>query len=264
VTQYYNNGVSNYDGLTFQYRHTSRFGLTTQFHYTWSHALGTVGWYNPYSIGAGYGSLNFDNRHQFAGDLVWAQPHRFENKFVNAITQGWIAGLKVYAYSGAPFSVTDSKIPSQVNSAGGVVTPLADLLVPTAISASCGGVAATQSACLAKSDFATYKASSGVGTAIQSDWGNIAPDSFRGPGYFDIDTQLTRDFRMKEKYVLTLGMQGYNILNHVNFALPSGSISSGSFGLITGTVGPPTSIYGSFQGASVSGRVVELTGRFTF
>jgi hypothetical protein len=264
VTQYYNNGVSNYDGLTFQYRHTSRFGLTTQFHYTWSHALGTVGWYNPYSVAAGYGSLNFDNRHQFSGDLMWTQPHRFENKVVNAITMGWVAGLKVYAYSGAPFSVTDSKIPSQVNSAGGVVTPLADLLVSSAIGASCGGVAATQAACLAKTDFATYKSSSGVGTAIQSDWGNIAPDSFRGPGYFDIDTQLTRDFRMKEKYVLTLGMQGYNILNHVNFALPSGSISSGSFGLITGTVGPPTSIYGSFQGASVSGRVVELTGRFTF
>ena len=59
-------------------------------------------------------------------------------------------------------------------------------------------------------------------------------------------------------------MQFYNILNHANFANPSGSLSSGSFGRITSVVGPPTSIYGSFQGASVSGRVLVLTGRITF
>jgi hypothetical protein len=53
------------------------------------------------------------------------------------------------------------------------------------------------------------------------------------------------------------------VLNHPNFANPSGTLS-GSLGLISATVGPPTSIYGSFQGASVSGRVAVVTGRFTF
>ena len=42
-------------------------------------------------------------------------------------------GGKLYVYSGAPFSVTDSKIPAQVNSAGGVITPLADLIAPSAV-----------------------------------------------------------------------------------------------------------------------------------
>jgi hypothetical protein len=64
--------------------------------------------------------------------------------------------------------------------------------------------------------------------------------------------------------VLTLGMQTYNVLNHANFANPSGSLSSSSFGLITTTLGPPTSIYGTGQGAAVSGRLAVLTGRFTF
>lgn len=263
VTQYYNNGVSNYDGLTIQYRHTFSYGLTGQIHYTWSHALGTVGWYNPTTIATGYGSLNFDNRHQVAGDLLWTQPHRFENRAANALAQGWTAGVKMYLYSGAPFSVTDSKIPSQVNSAGGVITPLSDLLVPNAVNANCGKVA-INGPCLLKTDFATYSTTSGVATAVQADWGNIAPDSFRGPGYFDIDMQLTRDFRIKEKMTFTLGFQAYNVFNHANFANPSGSISSGSFGEITATVGPPTSIYGSFQGASVSGRVGVVSGRFTF
>jgi hypothetical protein len=59
-------------------------------------------------------------------------------------------------------------------------------------------------------------------------------------------------------------MQAYNIMNHPNFANPSGSYTSGSFGTITSTLGPPTSIYGTSQGASVSGRLVVLTGNFTF
>jgi len=263
VTQYFNNGVSNYDGLTVQYRHTFSYGLTSQIHYTWSHALGTVGWYNPFNVGTGYGSLNFDNRHQLAGDLLWVQPHKFENKFINTLAQGWNVGMKLYLYSGSPFTPTDSKIPSQVNSAGGVVTPIADLLVASAVNANCGK-AAINASCLPKTDFATWASNSGTPTAIQTDWGNIAPDSFRGPGYFDIDTQISRNFPIKEKYTFNLGAQFYNILNHPNFANPSGTLSSGSFGQITATVGPPTSVYGSFQGASVSGRVVVVGGRFTF
>ena len=208
VTQYLTNGVSNYDGLTIQYRHTFTYGLTGQLHYTWSHALGTVGYFNPLNVATGYGSLNFDNRHQMAGDLLWTQPHKFENKMVNTLAQGWTVGVNLYLYSGAPFNPTDSKIPAQVNSAGGVLTPIADLLVSSAVNANCGKVA-VNAPCLPKTDFAIYATSSKVGTAIQTDWGNIAPDSFRGPGYFDIDTRISRDFRIKEKMTFNLGAQFY-------------------------------------------------------
>jgi hypothetical protein len=263
VTQYYNTGVSNYNSLTVQYRHTFSYGLTGQLHYTWSHTLGTVGYENPFSITSGYGSLGFDNRHQVAGDLVWTQPHKFENRIANDLAKGWIVSTKVYLYSGAPFSVTDSKIPAQINSAGGILTPLADLLVPAELHANCGK-AAVNASCLVKSDFATYNSTSGVSAPIQTDWGNISANSFRGPGYFDIDAQISRDFAIKEKMVLNLGVQAYNVLNHANFANPSGSLSSSSFGLITNTLGPPTSIYGTGQGSSVSGRLMVLSGRFTF
>jgi hypothetical protein len=59
-------------------------------------------------------------------------------------------------------------------------------------------------------------------------------------------------------------MQAYNVLNHPNFANPSGTLSSGAFGEITSTLGPPTSIYGTGQGASVSGRLMIFTGTFSF
>jgi hypothetical protein len=262
VTQYYNDGISNYNSLTLQYRHQFSYGLSAQFHYTWSHALGTIAYENPFNLSNSYGSLNFDNRHQVAGDLLWSQPFKADNKAVNGLIKGWTLGLKMYIYSGAPFSVTDSKIATSVNSSG-VLTPLADLVVSSAFGMHCNSSNSIGTPCLPKTDFATYPGS-GIASPTQTDWGNIAPDSFRGPGYFDIDTTLQRSFAIREKFKFVFGMQGYNVLNHPNFANPSGSITSGAFGTITGTLGPPTSIYGSFQGASVSGRVLVLTGTFTF
>jgi Carboxypeptidase regulatory-like domain len=262
VTQYYNNGISNYNALTIQFRHVFSYGLTAQFHYTWSHDLGTIAYENPFNLSNSYGSLGFDNRHQVAGDLLWNQPFKASNKVVNALIKGWAVGMKMYIYSGAPFSVTDSKIATDVNSTG-VLTPLADLVVPSAFNTSCNKSNAVGQPCLPKTDFATYPGS-GISAPIQTDWGNIAPNSFRGPGYFDMDGTLQRAFAIKEKFKFTLGMQAYNVLNHPNFANPSGTYTSGAFGTITSTLGPPTSIYGTGQGASVSGRLAVLTATFAF
>ncbi|MGO9256617.1 MAG: carboxypeptidase regulatory-like domain-containing protein [Bryobacteraceae bacterium] len=262
VTQYYNNGISNYNSLTLQFRHMFSYGLSAQIHYTWSHDLGTIAYENPFNLSNSYGSLGFDNRHQAAADVLWNQPFKSSNKAVNALISGWTVGLKTYIYSGAPFSVTDSKIATDVN-ASGVLTPLADLVVPSAFGTHCNGGNAIGTPCLAKSDFATYP-SSGISSPIQTDWGNIAPNSFRGPGYFDLDATLQRSFTIREKVKFVFGMQAYNVLNHPNFANPSGSVTSGAFGEITSTLGPPTSIYGTSQGASVSGRLAIVTGTFTF
>jgi len=263
VTQYYNNGISNYDALTLQLKHTFSYGITGQIHYTWSHALGTIGYENPLNLNGSYGSLGFDNRHQTAADIVWTQPKKFSNAALNTALSEITIGAKMYLYSGAPFSVTDSKIPAQINSAGGILTPLADLLNPSAIGNNCGA-AAVNAPCLSKTSFATYSSTSGVASPVQTDWGNIAPNSFRGPSYFDIDLQISKNIKFKERMALNIGIQAYNLFNHANFANPSGALSSGAFGTITSTLGPPTSIYGTGQGSSVSGRLMVLSGRFTF
>ncbi len=262
VTQYYNNGISNYNALTLQYRHAFQYGLTTQFHYTYSHALGTIAYENPFNLNGSYGNLGFDNRHQVSGDLLWNQPFKASNRAVNGLIAGWTVGLKMYIYSAAPFSVSDSKIATSVN-ASGVLTPLADLVAPSAFGTHCNSSNSIGQACMPFTDFATYPGS-GVAAPLQTDWGNVSPNSFRGPGYFDTDVTVQRTFAIKERYKFVFGAQAYNILNHPNFANPSGSLTSNSFGQITSTLGPPTSIYGTGQGASVSGRLVVLTGTFSF
>jgi hypothetical protein len=87
---------------------------------------------------------------------------------------------------------------------------------------------------------------------------------FRGTGYFDTDMQVTKNIPIRERVKFGFGVQMYNLFNHPNFANPSGSVTSSALGTISSTVVPPTSIYGSFQSGTVSGRVIVVAGKLTF
>lgn len=69
-------------------------------------------------------------------------------------------------------------------------------------------------------------------------YGNGGHNSLRGPGYFDIDVALTREFHLIEKLTLQARGEAFNVLNHPNFGLPSGNLSSGAFGQITTALDP--------------------------
>ncbi len=259
VTIGYNDGYQNYDALSVQLRHTFHYGLQGQAGYTWSHDLGVLtngtsnSLYNPFNLAANYGSLPIDRRQAFTADLVYTEPFKSSNRFLNGALGGWNLGAKFFAYTGRPFTVTDSRIPSRLSPTTGN-TFMADVVVPSATSVSCGA-AAVNTPCLTQSDFASY--------TTQTDFGNVSPDSFRGPGYFDIDMQILKGFAIRERLNLQVGAQFYNMLNHFNPANPGGSYTSG-LGLISSAVTQPTSIYGSDQGAFMSGRVIVLTGKLTF
>jgi hypothetical protein len=266
VSQILTAGYSNYDALTVQLRHSLKYGFQGQVGYTWSHALqdGTV--YNPYNLGFGYGNASFDARQTWVSDLIWTEPHKFSNSILQTALGGWTLGMKLYFYTGFPFSGSDSKISAQINSGGGIGSLLPEVIDPN-IKQNCTTVVGTSTPpCYTPSQFETYNASSGVNTPIQTGFGETGPNTFRGPHYFDIDTQLTKKFFIKEKYAFEFGAQAYNTLNHTNFANPSASVTAGSTMGTTGSnVGPTTSPYGSFQGAAlVSARILVVTAKFSF
>ena len=267
VTQVLNAAYSNYDAMSVQIRHSMKWGFQGQVGWTWSHALGVSSVYNPYNLNFGYGNQGFDVRHAIVSDLIWTEPHRFANGIVNTLLGGWNFGMKIYAFTGTPFSSSDSKISAQINSGGGTSqTFLASVIDPN-IKPVCTAVHGTSDTpCYTPNQFMTYNSTSGVATPIQSDFGITGPGVFRGPGYFDIDTQLSKKFFLKERYALELGGQIYNTLNHPNFSNPSASVTAGTaMGTTSGLVGPPTSPYGSGQGASlVGGRIIVVTAKFSF
>jgi hypothetical protein len=101
-------------------------------------------------------------------------------------------------------------------------------------------------------------------SGTQTGWGNTKRNAFRGPSYFDWDMTVTKAFKLTERMQLTLGMNFYNIFNHANFGNPDGDLSSPTFGQILSTVTPASSPYGNFQGAAVSGRVIQTVAKFNF
>ena len=264
VNQVLTSGYSNYDALSLQLRHAFSHGFTGQFGWTWSHDLGINAIANPYNLGLGYAPLSIDVRHAFTGDLVWTEPHRFQNKLLNGILGGWMIADKFFLYTGRPFSVTDSKIPAQINSGGGIGTIYATVIDPN-IARNCTYVTGSPgSPCYSQKQFETNASTSGIGTPVQADFGQTTPDMFRGPGYFDIDQSITKKFPIRERMNLEFGAQLYNLFNHPNFRNPSGSLTASSLGIISSDYSPPTSIYGSGQGAAVSGRVVVVMAKFSF
>jgi hypothetical protein len=258
VTQVMLHGFSNYNGLSVQLRHAYSHGFVGQLGYTWSHGLSLGSVIDPKNLSYGYSNTGLDNRHQMTADLVWNMP-KLKNNVLEKVVGGWNIGTKVFAYSGRPFSVTNSQLPGQIYANfGGTI--YADLLDSSAIYKNCPRNSVNV-ACLTQSQFVVATTSN---PGLQTNYGNTPPNDFYGPGYFDIDAQVTKSFKFRERMKLEIGANAYNLMNHANFGNPSGTVTSTALGTISGTVSAPVSIYGSGQGAIVSGRVLVLTGKFSF
>jgi hypothetical protein len=99
--------------------------------------------------------------------------------------------------SGRPYSVTNSLIQSSLVGKGltndflSTTSILADTVNPAIIGTHCGK-AAVRTACITPRDFAP--AVTATNPNGQRDFGNTAPNSFRGPGFFSIATRLSKAF----------------------------------------------------------------------
>jgi hypothetical protein len=277
VTQIFDEGYSRYNGVSFVERHSLSHNLQGQASYTFSKALALGTIYNPtvYELGgltgpgspaANYGPANFDTRNNFTADLVYTAP-RFDQALLRRTVTGIKFGGKVYLYSGRPFTVVDSGIaPANDFSSSFPSTFTSAILADTAnnsvLGIHCSG-AAVHTPCLSTSDFNVATAT--ATTPAQTDWGNTKPNSFRGPGFESIALQAGKEFPVTERTRFELGGDAYNLLNHPNFGIPNADVNKGeTLGTVTTDVSVPTSIYGTGQGAIVSGRVLVVYGKFTF
>jgi hypothetical protein len=107
-------------------------------------------------------------------------------------------------------------------------------------------------------------ASDYIGAGKQADFGTMRRNAVYGPHFVDTDLSLLKKVVKTEGMTLEIGANAYNAFNHVNFAPPVSDVSSGAFGLILSAEAPPTSPYGSFQGAAVTQRLLQVHGRIVF
>jgi len=171
---------------------------------------------------------------------------------------GWTLSTKIFWRTGLPFSVVDSNWNGAITNGGGTIFAYPNGGNPYAHACDHSAV---NTPCLNAGAFIDSAADSFEG------FPGLSPQTrnqFRGPHFFNTDANLYRDFAIKERYKLSLGIQAFNVFNHPNFANPDNNLGSPTFGTYQGTVGSPTSPYGTFLGFDSSVRVVQLSGKFTF
>ncbi|HXN71456.1 MAG TPA: carboxypeptidase regulatory-like domain-containing protein [Candidatus Acidoferrales bacterium] len=273
VTQLTNNGYSNYNGLTLSLQQNAWHGFSGRINYSYSHALdnisngGSIEPYsafsnvsiteqiNPFNPKAQYGNADYDIRHYVSGSYVYELPFKSESRLVNAAIGGWMISGTVYYHTGLPFTLVDGI------TAGGLapennnnVTVLPQAIAP--IPSSCNH-SAVATPCFTNADFASTP--SGFIT-------NVGRNSIRGPGYFNTDFSIRKNFKLNERFNFQVGANAYNVLNHVNFQAPVGNTADGPgvFGQIISTVTPPTSVFGAFANGNADARVLQIQGKLTF
>jgi hypothetical protein len=280
-----NNGRSNYNAGWISYKHSGH-GFTGQISYTYSHSLDMIsnGGEGENFLGSSlgsqltpnlavqnlnYASSDYDIRNNFVGDLVYEEPFKFSNKLLGGFAGGWTLGAKTYARSGEPFSIVNGAGLGAFHTIGG---PLMPDLAPGVTQkqlvnhSSSNPHLCVYTDCLDSDlDIALQMpASQFINAEAQSDFGNFQRNQERGPHYTDTDLSLLKRIVKVEGFSFDIGANAYNVFNHANFAQPVNDISSGAFGQIQGAVAPPTSPYGSFQGAAVTQRLLQIHGRIVF
>jgi hypothetical protein len=211
---------SNYNSFQASVRRRVSSGLTLDANYTWSHELDDAvnillnAFQNSNNPGGDYGDGDIDVRHNFTVGAVYDMP--VATWMPKRLAQGWQistlfqtrSGLPVNIANAAPFLGIDELRPDRVP-----------------------GVSIQGSG-------APYNIlNRGAFTTAANGYGDLRRNAGRGPGFAQLDLGLSKTTKINERLSLQLMGQMFNLLNHPNFANPSGYLDDLNFGRSTSTVG---------------------------
>lgn len=90
-------------------------------------------------------------------------------------------------------------------------------------------------------------------------FGTSGRNLMSGPGLFALNLALSKHFKITERFDLELRAETFNLTNTPEFSNPQGSLTSSTFGYVTGTIGSGTGVNGTG-----GGRAVQLGVRVNF
>ncbi len=249
ITQTENITNSNYNSFQAGFRMQNKHGLTLQLSYTWSHEIdiqsgdltstnqqGSGGQIsNPFNIEYDRGSGTIDRRNVFTANYIYNFPFflHSQNALERALLGGWqISGITV-AQSGNPVNVTYS--PDTLGLGGGTTNR------PNFSSAT-RGYPKKQLAWFNTSAFSQPTAPWDGGP--NQGYGTAHKDAVVGPGLFNWNLSLFKDFHIKESMVIQLRAESYNTFNHTEFNGIDTGFTDGNFGQVTSVYDPRTFQFG--------------------
>jgi Carboxypeptidase regulatory-like domain/TonB dependent receptor len=213
--------TSNYNSLQTSLRIRSWHGLSSQFGYTWAHALDDMSEYraaiplDSYNLKADYGNGDFDTRHNFTASFTYNVPGASWGPKI--ITHGWQVNSLWSFHTGQPFNIT-----------GGFSRPGCDLVgdpflgLSHEFSQTAGGVKWVNPSAFNCSSPTTFL-------------GNLSRNKFYAPGYGDVDLSVFKNIPITERFKVQLRAEMFNLFNRINLASGAGSV--GSNGFVSDTIG---------------------------
>lgn len=182
---------------------------------------------DSYNLRAEYGPSALDLRHNFTGFASYVVP-KFTSH-MERLTNGYQVNA-IYSFSGGtPINIL---VGSNVSGTG------ENKDRPNRVIGVAPMAGRTETASTSSRTYQYLNRSAWVspaGTTICYCYGNERRNSVYGPGFGDIDLSLFKHTPISEHVMTELRAEIFNIANQANFANPSASWSSSSFGALTQT-----------------------------
>jgi hypothetical protein len=166
------------------------------------------------NLAAQRGSSNFDVRHRFVLSGVYQLPFGQSPGLVSRLVRNWqISGIWSQQ-TGQPFTVTLNVDPTAT---GATAHPnrLRD-----------GALPPDQRSINRWFDITAFVAPS------CPCFGNSGRGILRGPGFFNVDVGVLREFHFNERFRLQVRSEAFNLFNHPNLGLPGTGIGAPGVGII--------------------------------
>jgi hypothetical protein len=229
-------GLSSYLSGQLEVNKRLSHGLSLLFSYTWAHGIDDVG--TEFGGGTGTpqdirnrradrGNSVYDIRHRMTLGYVYRLPFGKGEKWMNRggaadlLLGGWRTNGTLIVQTGLPFTVGHSG--ANTGGAGGSRADFVrDATLPS-----------DQRSLNRWFDITAF-----AQPAIYT-FGNLGRNTLFGPGRWNWDMSLLKDFPIKEPVVVQFRADAFNVFNHPQFGQPASTIGTGQPGRITSIVGNP-------------------------
>jgi hypothetical protein len=277
---------NSYNSLQTKVTYRARNGSQAGFVWTWSKTIDYAGNEDLNSLKFPYPDnwdknravADFDRTHNFKWYGTLIMPFGKGQKWA---TEGWsskiFGGFQINPiisyYTGLPFTVTADGNALNANGATQTADQVGEYHYIGGQPLRSGQTCATTDLSCHYFDPTAFAAPL-ITSNANAHFGNTGRNQFRGPGYFEMDLSVSREFSLTERFKLQLRAEAFSLTNTPHFANPNtgcngssalgqGCVASGltnnNFGVITGTLQP-----GGFFGPDAGSRTIWLAARLTF
>ncbi len=234
-------GASKYESMQTKLQKRYSIGLTGSVAWTWSHNQAnarepatSVRPENSYCTACEWGNALEDRRHMVVINHVYELPFGPGRSYVNAgpaskIIGGWIISGTWVMYTGQWFAAALGTPVSNTASTGAAVLTSATerpnwVSNPNVLPS---GV---------QQNMYHWFNTAAFAIPAQYTFGNSGNGIILGPGYFNLDAGIHREFAIRERIKLTFRWEMFNTLNHTNFTNPNAVIGTAPAGTISSSL----------------------------